>query len=58
MLYQINYLRVAVEMAKRLLTKEQMEKRQDSPLPVHLYKSIRVTPETKIKWKRKYPLVL
>ena len=26
MLYQINYLRVAVETAKRLLTKEQMDK--------------------------------
>ena len=27
MLYQINYLRVAVETAKRLLTKEQMDKK-------------------------------
>ena len=54
MLYQINDLRVGVEMAKRLLIKEQMEKRQDSPLTVHSYKLVK----TKTKWRRKYHLAL
>ena len=57
MLCQIDDLRVAVETAKRLLTKEQMDKRQDSLLPAHSCKLIRIVPKTKIKWKRKYPLV-
>ena len=57
MLYQINELRVVVEMAKRLLTKEQMDKKagQSSTSP---FMQVRVAPKTKIKWKRKCPLVL
>ena len=58
MLYQIDDLKVMVEMAKRLLTKEQMDKRQDNLPPAHSCKLIRVVPKTRTKWKRKCPLVL
>ena len=61
MLYQINDLRVVVEIAKRLLTKEQMEKSQDKLLPTHSCKSVRSIPKVRIRlkrMKRKCPLVL
>ena len=47
MLYQINDLREAVETDKRLMTKEQMDK-----------KVIRAVPKTKTKQKRRYLLAL
>ena len=61
MLYQINDLRMAVETAKRLLTKEQMIKSQDKLLPAHLCKPVRTIPKVRVKlkrMKRKCPLVL
>ena len=58
MLYHIGNLREAVEMAKRILAKEQMDKKGDNLPSAHLCKLIRVVPKAKIRWKRRYPLVL
>ena len=59
MLYQINDLREAVEIAKRLLMKEQMDKKagQSSASPF-MQVNRSSSKKTKIKWERKYPLVL
>ena len=61
MLYQINDLRVVVETAKRLLTKEQMDKKSDKLLPAHSCKLVRTIPKVRVRMKRmrrKCPLVL
>ena len=61
MLYQINDLRIVVETAKRLLTKNKWTKRQDKLQPAHSCKLVRAIPKIKIKLKRvrrKCPLVL
>ena len=58
MLYHINNLREAAETAKRTLAKEQWTKEQDNLPPVCSCKSIRAVPKTKIRQKRKCPLVL
>ena len=58
MLYHIDNLREAVEMAKRVLAKKQMHKKAGQSSASTLYKLVRVVPETEIKQKRKYPIVL
>ena len=61
MLYQINDLRVAVETAKRLLTKEQMDKKSGQATTSPFMKLVRKIPKVKIKLKRmrrKCPVVL
>ena len=57
MLYHIDNLREAVEMAKRVLAKEQMDKKAGQSSTI-LFMQLRVVPKTEIKQKRKYPLVL
>ena len=61
MFYQIDDLRVAVETAKRLLTKEQMDKRVGqstaSPFMQVSQDSPRIKDKSE-KSERKYPLVL
>ena len=52
MLYQINDLRVVVETAKRLLTKEQMTKRWDKLPLAPSCKLVRAVPKVRIKLKR------
>ena len=59
--YQIDHLRVVVETTKRLLTKEQMDKKAGNPPLVHSCKLVNVAPKIKTKLKgvkRKCPLVL
>ena len=51
MLYQINDLRVAVETAKRLLTKEQMDKMAGQSTASPFIKLVRAIPKMKIKLK-------
>ena len=58
MLYQINDLRVVVEMAKRLLIKEQMDKNAGQSTASPFMQFSQTNPKTKIEWRRKYPLVL
>ena len=61
MLYQINDLRVAVETAKRLLTKSKWIKSQGKLPPAQSCKLVRAIPKIKIRLKRikrKCPLVL
>ena len=58
MLYQINNLRVAVETAKRLLIKEQMDKKAGQSTASPFMQVNQTIPKNKDKWRRKYPLVL
>ena len=58
MLCQIDNLRVAVETAKRLLIKEQMDKKAGQSTASPFMQVNQVAPKVKTKWKRKSPLVL
>ena len=58
MLYHIDNLREAVEMAKRVLAKEQMDKKAGQSSTSPFCKLVRVVPKKEIKQKRKFPLML
>ena len=61
MIYQINDLRVVVETAKRLLTKEQMDKKSGQATASPFMQTSQEIPKVKVKlkrMKRKCPLVL
>ena len=61
MLYQINDLRVAVETAKRLLTKEQMDKKSGQATTSPFMQTSQDNSKVKVRlkrMKRKCPLVL
>ena len=58
MLYQIDNLRVVVETAKRLLTKEQIDKRAGQSTTSPFMQVSQGSSKSKDKQKRKFPLVL
>ena len=58
MLYQIDDLRMAVETAKRLLTKEQIDKKSGQATTSPIMKASQEIPKVKVRMKRKYLLVL
>ena len=58
MLYQINDLGVAVEMAKRLLTKEQKDKKAGQSSASPFMQAISIVPKARTKHKRRYLSVL
>ena len=58
MLYQIDDLRVLVETAKRLLTKEQMDKKAGQSSASSFMQVNQGGSKSKDKTERKYPLVL
>ena len=56
MLYQIDDLRMVVDTAKRLLTKEQMDKKSEQATASPFMQTSHET--SKIRMRRKYPLAL